>query len=142
MSTTMAKPAQVERRWYVLDAAGKPLGRVAVQAAVLLRGKNKPTFTPHVDCGDHVIIINCSQAVLTGNKLDAKMYRRHSGWIGGLKETSYRLLMQKRPEFAMKMAVEGMLPHNTLGAGALKRLRVYAGAEHQHAAQQPQAYTL
>ena len=142
MSTTMAKPAEVERKWYVLDAAGKPLGRVAVQAAVLLRGKHKPTFTPHVDCGDHVIIINCAEAVLTGNKLDAKMYRRHSGWIGGLKETSYRLLMQKRPDFAVKMAVEGMLPHNTLGAGALKRLRVYAGAEHQHAAQQPQAYTL
>ncbi|MFV0350964.1 MAG: 50S ribosomal protein L13 [Oscillospiraceae bacterium] len=142
MSTTMAKPAEVERKWHVLDAAGKPLGRVATQAADLLRGKNKVTFTPHVDCGDHVIIINCSQAVLTGNKLDAKMYRHHSGWIGGLKETSYRHLMQQRPDFAMKLAVKGMLPHNTQGANALKRLRVYAGADHQQTAQQPQAYTL
>lgn len=142
MSTTMAKPAEVERKWYVLDAAGKPLGRVATQAANLLRGKNKVTFTPHVDCGDHVIIINCSQAVLTGNKLDAKMYRHHSGWVGGLKETSYRHLMEQRPDFAMKLAVRGMLPHNTQGANALKRLRVYAGADHQQTAQQPQPYTL
>ena len=142
MSTTLAKPAEVKRTWHLLDAAGKPMGRVAAQAAVLLRGKHKADFTPHVDCGDHVVIINCDKAVLTGNKLDNKFYRRHTGWVGGLKETSYRTLMATRSDFAMKKAVEGMLPHNTLGAHALKRLRVYKGAEHENAAQKPQAYTL
>ncbi len=141
MSTTLAKPAEVQRKWYVLDAAGKPLGRVAAEAAVLLRGKHKTDFTPNVDCGDHVVIINCSQAVLTGNKLDAKFYRRHSGWISGLKETSYRKLMAERPEFAMMQAVKGMLPKNTLGANALKRLRTFPGETHSHTAQQPQAHT-
>ena len=140
MSTTLAKPAEVDRKWYLLDAAGKPLGRVATQAAVLLRGKHKPLFTPNVDCGDHVVIINCDKAVLTGNKLDQKFYRRHSGWMGGLKETSYRKLMADRPEFAMMQAVKGMLPKNTLGAHALRRLRTYKGAEHNNAAQKPQAY--
>lgn len=142
MSTTLAKPAEVQRKWYLLDAAGKPLGRVAAQAAILLRGKHKVTFTPNVDCGDHVVIINCDKAVLTGNKLEKKFYYRHSGWIGGMKATKYRILMQERSTLAMSMAVEGMLPHNTLGAKALKRLRVYKGAEHSNAAQQPQAFTL
>lgn len=142
MSTTLAKPAQVERSWYVLDAAGVPLGRVATQAAVLLRGKHKVIFTPHVDCGDHVIIINCDKAVLTGNKLDQKFYRRHSGWVGSLKETSYRKLMSERSDFAMMQAVRGMLPKNTLGANMLKRLRVYKGPEHKNAAQKPQEFKL
>ena len=142
MSTTLAKPAEVQRRWYLLDAAGKPMGRVATQAAVLLRGKHKVDFTPNVDCGDHVIIVNCDQAVLTGRKLDQKFYRRHSGWVGGLKEVSYRKLMATRSDFAMSLAVKGMLPGNKLGAKALKRLRVYKGAEHENAAQKPQAVKL
>ncbi|MGD9559939.1 MAG: 50S ribosomal protein L13 [Oscillospiraceae bacterium] len=142
MSTTLAKPAEVERKWYLLDAAGKPLGRVATQAAVLLRGKHKVTYTPNVDCGDHVVIINCDKAVLTGGKLDKKFYYRHTGWIGGLKAVSYRKLMGERSDFAMTMAVKGMLPHNTLGANALKRLRAYKGEEHKNQAQKPQAFTL
>lgn len=142
MSTTLAKPAQTERKWYVIDAAGKPLGRVAAKAAVLLRGKNKVTFTPNVDCGDHVIIINCDKAVLTGNKLEQKYYRTHSGWIGGLKEIQYKTLMAEKSDKAMMVAVKGMLPHNSLGASALKRLRVYKGAQHDNAAQKPEVYTL
>ena len=142
MSTTLAKPAQTERKWYVIDAAGKPLGRVAAKAAVLLRGKNKVTFTPNVDCGDHVIIINCDQAVLTGKKLEKKYYRTHSGWIGGLKEVNYRTLMAEKSDKAMMIAVKGMLPGNSLGAAALKRLRVYKGAEHDNAAQKPEVYAL
>lgn len=137
MSTFMAKPGEVERKWYVIDAAGKPLGRVAVKAADILRGKTKPEFTPHVDCGDHVIIINCAEAVLTGKKLDKKLYQHHSGYIGGLKEVKYRTLMANRPEFAMQLAVKGMVPDTTIGRAALTRLRVYAGAEHKHEAQQP-----
>lgn len=142
MSTTLAKPAEVQRKWYLLDAAGKPLGRVATQAATLLRGKHKASFTPNVDCGDHVVIVNCDKAVLTGSKLDKKFYYRHTGWVGGLKATNYRKLMEERSDFAMQKAVQGMLPKNTLGAHALKRLRVYKGAEHANAAQNPQAYTL
>ena len=142
MSTTLAKPAQAARKWYVLDAAGKPLGRVAAQAAVLLRGKNKVTFTPNVDCGDHVIIINCDKAVLTGKKLEKKYYRTHSGWIGGLKEIQYKTLMAEKSDKAMMIAVKGMLPHNTLGAAALKRLRVYKGEQHNNAAQKPEVYAL
>lgn len=142
MSTTLAKAGKVERKWYIIDAAGKPLGRVAAKAAVLLRGKDKVIFTPNVDCGDHVIIINCDKAVLTGNKLDQKFYRTHSGWIGGLKEINYRTMMAKNSDKAMMVAVKGMLPHNTLGASALKRLRVYRGAEHENAAQKPELYTL
>ena len=142
MSTTMAKPATVERKWYVIDAAGKPLGRVASTAATLLRGKHKVTYTPHVDCGDHVIIINCDKAVLTGNKLEKKYYRYHSGWIGGLKETQYKTLMTNNADKAMMLAVKGMLPGNTMGADELKRLRVYKGAEHDNAAQKPETYTL
>ena len=138
MTTFMEKAGQVDRKWYVIDAAGKPLGRVAVTAATLLRGKQKPTFTPHVDCGDHVIVINCAQAVLTGKKLEKKMWRRHTGWIGHLKETDYATLMATRPEKAMELAVSGMLPHNTLGRQALTRLRVVAGAEHPHQAQKPE----
>ena len=137
MSTFMAKPETVKRGWYVIDAAGKPLGRVAVKAATILRGKHRPEFTPHVDCGEFVIIINADKAVLTGNKLQQKYYRRHSGYIGGLKEVQYKTLMAKRPEFAMELAVKGMLPHNTLGAKAFTRLHVYANAEHEQAAQKP-----
>lgn len=140
MSTFMAKPAEVERKWYVIDAAGKPLGRTAVVVANLLRGKNEPTFTPHVDCGSHVIVINADKAVLTGKKLEQKYYRRHTGYIGGLKETQYKKLMAERPELAMEIAVKGMVPDNTIGRKALTRLRVYKGTDHKHAAQKPQAY--
>lgn len=140
--TFMAKAGQVERKWYVIDAAGKPLGRVAVQAAVLLRGKHKPTFTPHVDCGDNVIIINCAQAVLTGKKLEHKLWQRHTGWIGNLKTTNYATLMAQRPEKAMELAVGGMIPNNTIGRAAETRLHCYAGAEHPHASQKPEAIEL
>ena len=140
--TTMAKKENVERKWYVLDAAGKPLGRTAVVAANLLRGKLKTDFTPNVDCGDFVIIVNCGKAVLTGKKLEQKKYQHHSGWIGGLKEIKYGKLMAERPEFAMELAVKGMLPKNTLGRSALTRLKLYAGAEHNNAAQKPEAWTM
>ena len=140
MSTTMATKATVERKWYVLDAAGKPLGKTAALAADLLRGKLKPTYTPHVDCGDFVIVINAEQAVLTGKKLEQKYYRRHSGWIGGLKEVKYKDLMSQRPEFAMTLAVKGMLQKNNMAAGQLTRLKVYRGAEHKHAAQKPEVW--
>ncbi len=140
--TFMAKAGQVERNWYVIDAAGKSLGRVAAQAAVLLRGKHKPTFTPHVDCGDNVIIINCSQAVLTGKKLEQKLWQRHTGWIGNLKSTKYATLMAQRPEKAMELAVGGMIPNNTIGRAAQTRLHCYAGAEHPHASQKPEAFEL
>ena len=140
MSTTMATKATVERKWYVLDAAGKPMGKTAALAADLLRGKLKPTYTPHVDCGDFVIIINAEQAVLTGKKLDQKFYRRHSGWIGGLKEVKYKDLMAQRPEFAMELAVKGMLQKNSIAADQLTRLKVYRGAEHKHAAQKPEVW--
>ncbi len=140
MSTTMATRETIERKWYVLDAAGKPLGKTAALAADLLRGKLKPTYTPHVDCGDFVIIINAEQAVLTGKKLDQKIYYHHSGWIGGLKEIRYRDLMVSRPEFAMTHAVKGMLQKNKLAADQLTRLRVYRGAEHKHAAQKPEVW--
>ena len=142
MSTTLAKKETVERKWYILDAAGKPLGRTAVIAANLLRGKNKVDFTPNVDCGDYVIIINTDKAVFTGNKLEDKTYYRVSGWIGGLKETKARVMMEKRSDYAMELAVKGMLPKNTLGKAALTRLHLYKGAEHPHAAQKPEAWTL
>jgi len=141
MSTTLAKKETVERRWYVLDAAGKPLGRTAVQAATILRGKHKPDYTPNVDCGDYVIIVNSADAVLTGNKLEQKYYRRHSGWVGGLKEIRYKRLMETKPEFAMTHAVQGMMAKNTLDRGSMKRLRVFRGAEHKHEAQKPVAWT-
>ena len=140
MSTTMATKETIERKWYILDAAGKPLGKTAALAADLLRGKLKPIYTPHVDCGDFVIILNAEQAVLTGKKLEQKYYRRHSGWIGGLKEVRYSDLMEKRPELAMRLAVKGMLQKNKLAADQLTRLKVYRGAEHKHAAQKPEAW--
>ena len=142
MSTYMPKAADIERKWYVIDAQGKSLGRVAAAAATLLRGKHKPTFAPHADCGDHVIIINCSEAVLTGKKLEQKSYKWHTGWIGGLKEVKYSELMKKNPEKAMMYAVNGMLPSNTVGRASLTRLRVYAGAEHKHEAQKPEKYDI
>ena len=140
MSTTMATKATVERKWYVLDAAGKPLGKTAALAADLLRGKLKPTYTPNVDCGEFVIIINAEKAVLTGKKLDQKFYRHHSGWIGGLKEVKYKDLMAKRPEFAMQLAVKGMLQKNKIAADQLTRLKVFRGAEHKHEAQKPEVW--
>lgn len=140
MSTTLATKATVERKWYVLDAAGKPLGKTAVAAADLLRGKNKVTYTPNVDCGDYVIIINADKAVLTGKKLEQKYYRHHSGWIGGLKEIKYKDMMEKRPEFAMELAVKGMLQKNKIAADQLTRLKVYRGTEHKHAAQKPEVW--
>ena len=140
MSTFMAKAETTDRKWYVLDAAGKPLGRTAATAAMLLRGKHKPEFTPHVDGGDFVIIINAEKAVLTGKKLEQKYYRRHSGWIGGLKETKYRLLMQQKPELAMQLAVRGMLPRNIITKDSLSRLHIYRGAEHPHTAQKPETW--
>ena len=141
MSTTLAKNETVQRKWYVLDAAGKPLGRTAVIAANLLRGKHKVDFTPNVDCGDFVIIINTDKAVLTGNKGEQKMYRRVSGWIGGLKETKARIMMETRSDYAMEVAVKGMLAKNTLGRHCMTRLHLYKGAEHIHAAQKPVAWT-
>lgn len=137
MSTYMPKAGDITRNWYVLDAAGKPLGRVAAKAAHILHGKHKPAFINHMDCGDHVIIVNAEKAVLTGNKLNEKVYRHHTGWVGGLKEVKYSKLMEENPEKAMMMAVEGMLPHNKLGAAQLRRLRVYRGPEHKNAAQNP-----
>lgn len=141
MSTTLAKKETVSRKWYILDAAGVPLGRTATKAATILRGKHKPDYTPHVDCGDFVIILNAAEAVLSGNKLEQKYYRRHTGWVGGLKEVKYRHLMEKRPEFAMMHAVKGMMAKNSLDRGALKRLRVFAGSEHIHQAQKPVEWT-
>ena len=142
MSTTLAKTETVERKWYVVDAAGKPLGRTAVTVANLLRGKNKVDFTPSVDCGDYVIVINTDKAVLTGKKLDQKSYYRVSGWIGGLKETKARVMMDKRSDYAVELAVKGMLPKNTIGKNAMTRLHVYKDAEHAHAAQKPEVWTL
>lgn len=138
MSTYM--PKEVNRKWYVMDATDKPMGRVAAQAAVLLRGKHKPTFTPHVDCGDHVIIVNVDKMVLTGKKLEQKFYRHHTGYVGGLKEINYKTLMAKNPERAMTAAVKGMIPDTVIGRQALTRLRVYKGAAHKHEAQKPEEF--
>ena len=140
MSTYMAKKETVSRGWYVIDAAGKPLGKTAVAAANLLRGKTRPEFTPNVDCGEFVIVVNAEKAVLTGKKLEKKFYRHHSGYIGGLKEVSYKTLMATKPELAMTLAVKGMRLKNTLGATALTRLKVFKGAEHNHQAQQPKEF--
>lgn len=140
--TTMPKAAEISRKWYVIDAEGKPLGRVAAQAAALLRGKHKTTFTPHVDCGDFVIIVNCDKAVLTGKKLEKKYLRWHTGWIGHLKEIQYATLMQTNPEKAMQVAVNGMIPDTVIGRNERRRLHVYAGSEHPHAAQKPESYEL
>ena len=139
-TTYSAKESEIERKWYIIDASGKPLGRVATEAAKLLRGKHKPTFTPNIDTGDHVIILNCKDAVLTGRKLDQKIYRHHSSYIGGMKETSARDMMNKTPEKAMMLAVKGMLPKNTLGRQMLRKLRVYAGSEHENIAQKPEVW--
>ena len=140
MSTTMVKPAEVVRKWYVIDAAGKPMGKTAVIAADLLRGKRKVDYTPHVDCGDYVIIINAEQAVLTGKKLEQKYYRTHSGYPGGLHETQYSRLMKEKPELAMRIAVRGMLQKNAMAKNQLTRLRIFRGAEHIHQAQKPEVY--
>ena len=138
--TYSPKKAEIESKWYIIDAANKPLGRVATEAAKLLRGKHKPTFTPNIDVGDHVIVLNCDQVILTGNKLNQKMYRHHSGYIGGMKEVSAKDMMANNPEKAMMLAIKGMLPHTKLGAAQLKKLRVYAGSEHENAAQKPEAW--
>lgn len=137
MSTYMAKANEIEKKWYIIDAAGKPLGRVAATAATILRGKHRPQYTPGVDCGEFVIVINAKDAVLTGNKLLQKKWYRHTGYIGHLKEVSYKTLMETRPEKAMELAIAGMLPHNTLGRKAMKKLRVYKDANHNHEAQTP-----
>ena len=142
MSTFMAKMGGTQRKWYVIDAAGKPMGKTAVIAADLLRGKRKPEFTPNADCGDCVIIINAEKAVLTGKKLDQKYYRTHSGWVGGLKETKYRLLMQQKPELAVRLAVRGMMPRNIVTKDSLTRLKIYRGDSHPHAAQKPETWTV
>ena len=138
MKTFMAKVEEVSRKWYVVDAEGKPLGRLASEVAKILRGKNKPTYTPHVDTGDHVIVLNAEKVVLTGNKMDQKIYRHHSGWPGGMKEIKARQLIAKSPEKVIELAVKGMLPHNSLGRAMFRKLKVYKGVEHEHQAQQPE----
>ena len=138
MSSYMAKPKEIKRKWYIIDAADKPMGRVAAQAASILRGKHLPTFTPNVDCGDHVIIINAAKTILTGNKLNQKVRYYHTGWVGGIKEIKYNKLMAENPEKAIMMAVKGMLPNTTIGRNALTRLRVYKDDQHNHSAQQPE----
>ena len=142
MSTLMANKGNIQRKWYVLDAAGKPLGKTAVAAATILRGKHKPEYTPHADCGDFVLVINAEKAVLTGKKLEQKYYRTHSGYVGGLKETKYRLLMQNRPELAVRLAVRGMMPRNIVTKDSLTRLKIYRGDSHPHAAQKPETWTV
>lgn len=142
MSTFMPKAENITRKWYVIDAAGKPLGRVAAAVAVLLRGKHKTDFAPHVDCGDHVIVLNAEKIVLTGRKLDKKYYRHHTGYVGGLKEVRYRTLMSENPEKALELAVKGMIPATVIGRSALTRLRVFRGNEHIHAAQKPETFNI
>lgn len=139
-TTYSIKKDEINRKWYIIDATGKPLGRVATEAAKLLRGKHKPTFTPNMDVGDHVIVINCSKVILTGNKLNQKVYRHHSGYIGGMKEISAKDMLSNNPEKAMMLAIKGMLPHNSLGRQSIKKLRVYAGAEHENQAQKPEVW--
>jgi large subunit ribosomal protein L13 len=138
--TYMAKPQEIEKKWYVLDAQGKPLGRLAVEAARILRGKHRPQFTPHIDSGDHVIVVNAEKIVLTGNKLKKKLYTYYTGYPGGLKVTNYATLMRAKPEFAVRKAIVGMLPHNRLGAAMAKKLRVYRGPQHPHQAQKPESW--
>lgn len=139
-TTYSPKKAEIERKWYIIDASNKPLGRVATEAAKLLRGKHKPTFTPNIDTGDHVIILNAKDVILTGNKLNQKIYRHHSGYIGGMKEVTAKVMLEKNPEKAMTLAIKGMLPHNSLGRSMAKKLRVYAGAEHENQAQKPEIW--
>lgn len=140
MKSYIAKPADVQRKWYIVDAEGKTLGRLATEIATVLRGKHKVTFTPHVDGGDFVVVVNAEKVVLTGKKLDQKMYRHHSGYIGGMKETSARVMMENTPEKAMMLAIKGMLPHTKLGRQMIKKLRVYAGSEHENVAQKPEVW--
>lgn len=140
MSTFMKNPQDVERKWYIVDAAGKPLGKVAAQAATILMGKHRPDYTPHVDCGDCVIVTNASKVVLTGKKLTDKFYRHHTGHIGGLKEVSYGELLEKNPEKLVKIAIKGMLPKNKIANAAMTRIRVSAGQEHAHQAQKPEVF--
>ncbi len=142
MKTYMAKPNEVDRKWYLIDAEGKTLGRLATEVATLLRGKHKPTYTPHVDTGDNVIVINCSKIVLTGNKLDQKTHKYHTGYPGGLKEITYKDFLDKTPDKAVYLAIKGMLPKNKLGRKMIKKLRVYSGSEHEQQAQQPEVYEL
>lgn len=142
MTTFMPKAGQIDRKWYVLDAAGKPVGRVAAEAAVLLRGKHKTTFAPHVDCGDNVIIINCAEAIFTGAKLEKKVYYHHTGYVGHMKSVKAGTLMEKDPAMVMELAVKGMIPANTIGRAAMGRLHLFAGAEHTHAAQKPETWEL
>ena len=139
-TTYSLKKSEIESKWYIIDAANKPLGRVASEAAKLLRGKHKPTYTPNIDNGDHVIILNCNDIVLTGHKLDQKIYRHHSGYIGGMKETTAREMLAKSPEKMMMLAIKGMLPKNSLGRQMLKKVRVYAGSEHENIAQKPEVW--
>ena len=139
-TTYVLKGNEIERKWYIIDAANKPLGRVATEAAKLLRGKHTPTYTPNMDAGDHVIILNASEAIFTGKKLDQKVYRHHSGYIGGMKETTARVMMEKNPEKAMMLAIKGMLPKNSLGRQMIKKVRIYAGSEHENAAQKPEIW--
>ena len=139
-TTYSAKANEVESKWYIIDAANKPLGRVATEAAKLLRGKHKPTYTPNIDMGDHVIILNCKDVILTGNKLNQKVYRHHSGYIGGMKEVPAKVMLEKNPEKAMTLAIKGMLPHTPLGRKTAKKLRVYAGSEHENQAQKPEVW--
>lgn len=138
MKTFMAKAEEVNRKWYIVDATDKPLGRLASEVAKVLRGKNKPTYTPHVDTGDHVIVINAEKVLLTGNKLDQKIYRHYSGWIGGMKEIKYKHMMEKQPEKVIELAIKGMLPKNSLGRQMFRKLNVYKGSEHEHQAQKPE----
>ncbi len=139
-TTYTAKTNEIERKWYIIDASGKPLGRVAAEAAKLLRGKHKPTFTPNIDTGDHVIILNCKDVVLTGKKLDQKVYRHHTGYIGNMKETSARNMLQEKPEKAMMLAIKGMLPKNRLGRQMITKVRIYSGSEHENKAQKPEIW--
>ncbi len=139
-TTYSVKKKEIQRKWYIIDATNKPVGRVAAEAAKLLRGKHKPTFTPNLDTGDHVIVLNCSKAILTGKKLDQKVYRSHSGYIGGMKETSARVMMNQKPEKAMFLAIKGMLPHNSLGRQMITKLRVYANDQHENQAQKPEIW--
>ena len=139
-TTYTAKSNEIERKWYIIDASGKPLGRVAAEAAKLLRGKHKPTFTPNVDTGDHVIILNCKDVILTGKKLDQKVYRHHTGYIGNMKETTARNMLQNKPERAMMLAIKGMLPKNRLGRQMITKVRIYEGSEHENQAQKPEVW--
>lgn len=138
--TYLAKPGKTDPKWYIVDAADVPLGRTAAKVATILRGKHRPDFTPNVEMGDHVIVINAEKAVLTGNKLKDKIYYRHTGYIGGLKAVSYEKLMAENPEKAMLLAIKGMLPHNSLGRKQITNVRIYRGSEHENAAQKPEVY--